>query len=328
MLHIVNGDSTGGSLRQAGVAGQVVSWAEALHEGPILEHATAEQWRQVRAHFYTECGWGTVRKNLAKLTRADEGLESYVEHDEVVLWFEHDLFDQLLLIRLLDWFASRPLGRTRLGLICIDRFPGFENFHGLGELRPDQLASLIDTRRPVDRAQLDLGREAWAAFRLPDPRALERLLGADTSALPFLAPALVRHFEEFPSSQNGLSRTESQILTTLVTAGPMQAAELFPANIQCERVFFMGDNSLKHVIESLNDGPRPAITLTSLSSHQPRTWACRAEITPTGRDLLACQADWVRIHGIDRWLGGVYLRGHEAAWRWDDFHRQLVAAPG
>ena len=27
--------------------------------------------------------------------------------------------------------------------------------------------------------------------------------------------------------------------------------------------------------------------------------------------------DWVRIRGIDRWLGGIHLQGVEAAWRWD-----------
>ena len=38
---------------------------------------------------------------------------------------------------------------------------------------------------------------------------------------------------------------------------------------------------------------------------------------PTGREVLAGQDDWVRIRGIDRWLGGVHLHGPEAAWRWD-----------
>ncbi|WP_256831125.1 hypothetical protein [Paenibacillus sp. Pae15] len=37
-------------------------------------------------------------------------LERYREHDEVVLWFEHDLFDQTLLIYLLQWLAARERG--------------------------------------------------------------------------------------------------------------------------------------------------------------------------------------------------------------------------
>jgi hypothetical protein len=32
----------------------------------------------------------------------------------------------------------------------------------------------------------------------------------------------------------------------------------------------------------------------------------------------------VRIHGIDRWLGGVHLHGHDAQWRWDPDRDRLV----
>ena len=36
------------------------------------------------------------------LARWDEGLDRYTGVDEVILWFEHDLFDQLCLIHHLD----------------------------------------------------------------------------------------------------------------------------------------------------------------------------------------------------------------------------------
>ena len=82
-------------------------------------------------------------------------LEAFADYDEVVLWFEHDLFDQLLLIRHLDWFSRRDLGRTKLSLICIGEFPGFEPFHGLGQLDADQLTSLLGTGRscPASRSR-------------------------------------------------------------------------------------------------------------------------------------------------------------------------------
>ena len=35
----------------------------------------------------------------------DAALESYGDYDEVVFWFEHDLYDQLLLIRHLCWLS-------------------------------------------------------------------------------------------------------------------------------------------------------------------------------------------------------------------------------
>ncbi len=49
-------------------------------------------------------------------------------------------------------------------------------------------------------------------------------------------------------------------------------------------------------------------------------------LTATGREVLEGRDDWVRIRGIDRWLGGVHLQGPEAAWRWDGEAGRLVKA--
>ena len=52
------------------------------------------------------------------LSQRDRGLVESLNHDEVVLWFEHDLSDQLQLIQILDWFAHQGRRRTKLTLIC------------------------------------------------------------------------------------------------------------------------------------------------------------------------------------------------------------------
>ncbi len=42
-------------------------------------------------------------------------------HEEVVVvWFEHDLADQLQILQTVDWFRAQDQGKTRLGLIQID----------------------------------------------------------------------------------------------------------------------------------------------------------------------------------------------------------------
>ena len=165
----------------------------------------------------------------------DAALAGYADHDEVVLWFEHDLFDQLLLIRHLDWFGRRNRGKTVLSLICIGAFPGVEPFHGLGQLSAEQLASLVGTRSDVTTDQMTLARRAWSAFTSSDPGHIERLLDTDTSALPFLDGALRRHLQEFPAASNGLSRTEHQILAVLDSRGPLSPDRLFRATQQLER---------------------------------------------------------------------------------------------
>ncbi|HEX2950968.1 MAG TPA: hypothetical protein VHV83_15600 [Armatimonadota bacterium] len=41
--------------------------------------------------------------------------------------------------------------------------------------------------------------------------------------------------------------------------------------------------------------------------------------TDFGRALLDGKADWVKENGIDRWLGGAHLHGHDV-WRWNGEH--------
>ncbi len=46
-------------------------------------------------------------------------------------------------------------------------------------------------------------------------------------------------------------------------------------------------------------------------------------ITDHGKAVLNGDEDFVRLNGIDLWLGGVHLQGDEAEWRWDEDHYRL-----
>jgi len=323
MLHVTNGSVAADGIRQSGVAGTVTLSADVLHEGPTPTGLPPERWRKVRARYLAECGYGGYDECLADLTAWDHAVDEYRSYDEVVLWFEHDLFDQLQLIRLLDGFASRDLGLTKLSLICIGEFPGIEPFYGLGQLSPEQMGTLLTTRRPVTREQLVLARHAWRVFCAPEPIGLEVALRRDTAALPFLAGSLQRHLEEFPSTRNGLSRTENTALTALEAAnGALPFEALFRAVRQTEERPFQGDSSLLHCLVELSTDPRRLVRLDREVSGSSRSQ--KVTLTATGQEVLAGRDDWVSIHGIDRWLGGVHLHGREAQWRWDPERGRLV----
>src|SRR5205823_7476541 len=110
--------------------------------------------------------------------------------DELILWYEHDLFDQLNLIQLLTWIREHLRPAKPVTLVCIGSFPGRPQFKGLGELTPDELASLFETRQPIDDAQYSLAELAWQAFRESTPEALDALARSNTAALPYLANAV------------------------------------------------------------------------------------------------------------------------------------------
>src|SRR5262245_17520799 len=70
---------------------------------------------------------------------------------------------------------------------------------------------------------------AWNAFTSPDPTEIERFIATDTSALPFIAASMQRHLEQFPSADNGLSRTKRQALSVLLDHGSLSGPGLFVA---------------------------------------------------------------------------------------------------
>ena len=122
-------------------------------------------------------------------------------HEEIVLWFEHDLFCQVHLVYLLDWFASQNLRETKLSLICINEFPGKEDFRGLGELSADELTSLFPARREVTPEQYATAKAAWRSYSADNPTAVSKFLQTDTNALPFLDAALRAHLSRFPATR-------------------------------------------------------------------------------------------------------------------------------
>jgi hypothetical protein len=302
MLHVTNGESV--SLDRTGLGGEILTWVDVLHEGPVPAGMELDQLSRLRGIFLDGI-WPSSSSAVDSLARRDAALARFQEHEEVVLWFEHDLFDQLQLIQILDWLHDRADSSTRFSLISVDRY--------LGQLTGQQLATLWPNRHTITPPEFDLAVEAWRAFRAPDPLDLEHLLGRDTSALPFLAGALQRHLQQFPSVGNGLARTERQILE-LVDSGQNDFARLFRADQQMEERIFMGDTSFARYIHGLAGCRRPLLLDED----------GRYRVTPTGRQVLASEADHVHLNGINRWLGGVHLSGTEALWRWDERAQRLV----
>lgn len=182
-------------LAQA-VAGEILPWRDVLHEGPVRAAWSAEE----RADFIA-AAFQAERRQVIESFRQREAMLAR-EHDEVVLWFEHDLYDQLQLIQLLDRFAAHP--HPKLSLVCEAEY--------LGHMKPARAAELFARRSRVTDQQLAEGRAAWAAFTAPDPLALQRV---PCSHLRFLGAALRRQLEELPWAGDGLSRTERAILRSL-----------------------------------------------------------------------------------------------------------------
>jgi hypothetical protein len=311
-LHVANGTSVTTTLEAAGVPGLMSIWCDPLHEGPVPGGLSDDELREVRGEYL---GGGDNVDPLLDMRRWRQVIADRDAYDELVLWFEHDLFDQLNLIQLLSWIKGHLPRATPVRLICIGSFPGRPDFKGLGELRAEELAPLLETRRPVTDAEYALAERAWRMFREPTPAALDDLRRSDTAAMPFLASAIERFLQEYPWSGDGLSRTERRLLQIAET-GPIAMNLVFPRMHEGEHAYHVTDLALQGLVETLSQTSPPLVTFDGETTGRG-FWRAMVALTETGRGVLAGRRDRVAC-GLDKWLGGVHLRSDaEAIWRWD-----------
>ncbi len=328
-LHIRCGDDILDKLNEAGLAGDKIRWSDVLCEGPLRRYPDERQRLKERAAYLAARYAAPMAETYRELLGQDWRVTQCVRYDETVLWFEADLFDQVILVYLLQRLAPFQ-EETRISLVCIGEFPGVERFIGLGQLTPEQLASLLPGRQRVTRRQFALAREAWAALNHHHPRELNRLSRMRSRALPFLRGALQRYLAEYPSTRNGLSQTE-QLALEAIENGARAPGAAFVAVQQREPRPYLGDSMFYAVLRDLASGDYPALAgsrrnLSRLPDAELKE--CELWLTPLGKRVLANQADWFELSERARWMGGVLLRGPKPRWRWHPERARLVEQRG
>jgi hypothetical protein len=306
MIHLVAGESALGTLRETSVPGDKFSIDDLLMEGPILGGLQSNSSWIIRAD-YLEQHFSIPKSDyLSRNVERDRVLRQSLSHNEIVLWFEFDLFCQINLLYVLDWYAAHGPGRARLTLICPETFPGRNGFRGLGELRSDEIGSLFPGRSEVTGDQKREAQLGWQAYGNEDPRAIENFLQSSAPALPLLAPALRGHLQRFPSTANGMGILGQKTLEILAQQ-PLDFHQLFPRVTGTPEIFRhgIGDLQLKACLHMLESGPLPLIKNNGM-------W----EITTAGRSVIENRADAIQLNGIDCWCGGVHLT-RDNQWRWN-----------
>jgi len=246
--------------------------------------------------------------------------------DEVVLWFEDDLYDQLQLIQLLDFFGRGGARKKKLSLIVVDGY--------IPPLSVTKIKELDAARPAVTDEQFRLAERAWKAFGSDNPSAIADMITENTSGLRYLTAAFRRHLEEFPSIENGLSRSELEALTAIEAGHTTPVAAFLEVGKKQESIF-LGDIVFYSYLERLSGKTNPLVTwkggnpVVAPTAENSREFVKRELIvTQLGREVLSGKKDWQAINTQTRWLGGVEIRPGAKGWRWDAGQRVLAYRDG
>ena len=189
MLVITNGSSAGRLVSIVHPKATVLTWDDVLHDGPV-PYSNVNELQAVRTGFLADSGFGNVDEIAESFRKRNDLLGRYREFDEVCLFFEHDLYDQLQLAELLHYFASEPVSQTSLTMSVQAVY--------IGEQSPEPVAELLEDRHPVTDNALTDGSVFWRSFTSGDHAGLESF---GSEELQFLEDAARRLLQEYPVSK-------------------------------------------------------------------------------------------------------------------------------
>ncbi|MCV2884731.1 DUF1835 domain-containing protein [Aestuariibacter sp. AA17] len=303
---MTNGDTTVKLIDLAGISGQCVPWRDLLHMGPVPMTPSINELSAIRAQFIASLGWGDFNTIHQDFLARDKALSTIDANQPVVLWFEHDLYDQLQLIQVLSELNVQNVPHENV--FWVDT-----SIH-LGRLLPADYLELISNKKAVTPQMFALANEAWNAYRQTTPEAWSALRKRDLTSLPYLKNAIERSLQELPWTNSGLNFTEKTSLA-LIHEGHNTPTTLFQAYCAHEKAEFHGDMSYFWYIDQLHQDSPP------LLSKQQDTY----HLTENGKSVLKNGMFWQRAYGQSQWLGG-YELSSTYPFLWDDTSKRLIVS--
>lgn len=299
MIHIHNGDVVAALARRSDIPGEHLPFRESLVSGRVDRELSID----TRANALAEFSGHELLRVSNDLFEQGQRLDAAKEQDEIVLWFEHDLFCLVHFVYLLQRLAG-----ARLSYVW--------HPEPLGQLDERELHLLFDSRAAVTPSMLQTASDVWRDYTSSDAATLNRWTVHGTPDFPFLQQGLALHASRFPSRQNGLGTIEQRALA-LIASGATDFATLFPLIDPDPPRFGFGDGDVLRQLRSMAQRAVPLITISEAEGSPPKAIFA---ITPMGERVLKGEVDDTAINDPDVWLGGVHVT-KENLWRFDG--RQL-----
>ncbi|MDD5205968.1 MAG: hypothetical protein PHS17_11130, partial [Desulfobacterales bacterium] len=140
----------------------------------------------------------------------------------------------------------------------------------LGQMQPDQLASLYGNRRLVTETQFQFAVRVDEAFATQDSGVLTELSKATNAPLPWIPAAAARWLQDRPDPVTGLGRLEELALAA-IRAGCEAPSKIFKSVAAADTApQFWGDITLWAKINALADREPPLVRIDGPMDRLPQ----------------------------------------------------------
>jgi hypothetical protein len=253
-LHILNGDSTKQIFSHANLEGDIIVFREMLCEGSIHKNVGSDAfWKNRYAFFEKELGITKLEyfdKTIKELTK----LEDVSNYNEVILWFEFDLFCQVNLIALCSYLLKNYRKDIRYSLVCTGEEKGSKHLQTLSDYSPKDYELLFENRIKLSRYDLLYALECWHKYVENNYEELQQFNFNRSAKFRYLQKAIDQHLKRFPD-KNGLNQIQNKILE-LIEKGYSKRNDILKRLLhwqQKETVYGFGDLQYAIYLDKLKD---------------------------------------------------------------------------
>ena len=253
-VHILNGDSTSFGIKKGNINGDIIVWREMLADGFIDKDVGSDVfWKKRYSFFENELG-------ISKLDYYDKCIKELVKiedlsnYNEVVLWFEFDLFCQVNLMALCTYLLKYYRNDISYFLVCVGKEKDRENLQTLADFSPKEYQYLYNDKIRLSRNDLLFAKESWEVYVNNNEKELGQYNFNKNVKFKYLQLAIDQHLKRFPG-KGGLNQVEYKILELISSNGRTKKDIIRDLlNWQrCETVYGFGDLQYILHLRKLND---------------------------------------------------------------------------
>ncbi len=289
LLHITNGDNFTSKLESLDLKGDIITWREMLCEGKTLCNVGSESFWKTRFEFLNKNYKVSKSWFVEKTLKEYRSLCNHKQQDQIVLWFEYDLFCQINMLAVLSWLKTHRR-HAEISLICSGKEDETDKLYGLSELSNEKLLDLYENRTFLTQDDIEFADYVWQLYCSDNPIRLENLIQYNNFQFEYLSEALKAHLKRFPTIKNGLNAIENRVLETAFEEKPESRKELLGKILSNQGYYGFGDTQYERIITSL----KPLF-----NSFNP------VKLTKKGRDVLSNRTNYYsQIRDNQLYLGG------------------------
>lgn len=213
-IHVLNGDNTAQIIAESSIEGAMIVWREMLCEGPLHKDVGSDAfWTKRYAFFEGEVGI-TKLEYFDKTIKEIVKLEDLSGCNEVVLWYEYDLFCQINLLALCVYLLKSYRKNINYYLVCTGKVEGKDQLQSLSNFSPMEYENLYRNKAKLTKKDLLFAEECWDVYVKNKETELEQFDFSKNPKFQYLQQAIRQHLKRLPG-ENGLNQIENKILETI-----------------------------------------------------------------------------------------------------------------